>query len=265
MEPVQINASNFERSEKALEAFFRDNSGKLPGGITLNLGHKSSNGKIKVVVWSYQSDSKHVEGAVRKMEKDFKLSSFGPLEKNGRGSTYYSSTKEMSIDEFANFLRAVNEKGSEKLIESVRKDYETLEIERKKEQDKKREEEKNAVPKEVLNSLKDKIADVDQVMRPLYPGNTWLTSKAYGHFSDAERKLEPGVKLDTILEKVKQAIKAFDEEEKDNVNKEKVAKIKLKLVGLQGALENAIKMPVEGKGQPPKPTEPGKQVQPSRP
>lgn len=265
MEPIQIVAIDFEKSEKILVRFLRDNFAKLPEGINFTIDHNSSNGKIAVSVWSYESDTKHVEGAVRRMEKDFKLGTFGPLEKNGRGMTYYSSTKEMSIDEFASFLKAINEKESGKVIESIRKDYEMLETERKKQQERKKEEEKNAVPKEVLHGLKDKFADVEDEMKSFYPSNTAHYSKAYNHFLFASLELEPGAKLDSILEKVKKSILAFDEEEKNNVDKERVGKIKMKLVVLQGALENVMKTPVEGKGQPPKPVEPGQQKQPSMP
>jgi hypothetical protein len=265
MEPMQINAIDFERSEKALRAFFRDNSKKLPDGINININHKSANGKIAIVVWSYQSDSDHIEGAARKIEKDFKLSSFGPVEKNGRGATYYSSSKEMSIEDFAGLLKAINPKDSEKLVESVKKDYEALEIKRKKEQAKIDEQSNKAVRPEVLTKLKKAFVEAEKKMLSLYPGNTSFRSKACQHFDSAIDALKPGADLGPILARTKMAVAAFDEEMKGNVNKDEVAKAKMKLVSLQAMLEDAIKTPVEGKGPPPKSSDPGKQPQPCRP
>jgi hypothetical protein len=99
-------------------------------------------------------------------------------------------------------------------------------------------------------------------------------SKANDHILFAKKAIEdyhyqilskkPEAKLDSVLEKVKEAVRAFDEETKTDPKNEAAAKVKMKLVGLQGTLENAMKTPVEGKGQPPKPTQPGKQAQPSR-
>ncbi|OWK45554.1 hypothetical protein FRUB_01885 [Fimbriiglobus ruber] len=195
------------------------------------------------------------------MEKDFKLGEFGPLEKAGRQGKFYVSTKEMGINEFANFLKAVNDKDSGKLIESVKHDHKVMEVQR--------------VKLQAVKQLQDKFVDIQEEMKLFYPRKDLYASKAYDCIFFAKKDLDEyysnilgnklDAKLDSVLEKVKEAVKAFDEEVKKHPKNENAGKVKSKLVGLQGVLENITNTSVEGKGQPPKPTEQGKQSQPRRP
>ncbi|AWM40147.1 hypothetical protein GobsT_14220 [Gemmata obscuriglobus] len=239
MDPVKVNVGDFETSEKALKIFFRNNAKKFPDGVSLNIDHRQSDGAIEVTLWSYKSEQSHVAEAKEQLQKDFKLS-FGPLQKTGRGSTYYFTEQKVSADEFIAFLKRVDPKIDSKLIDSFKRDYDALEAERKKKPPQ--------VPTDVLGSvtigLRDKF-EAAAVALDTLSGGAAYGNEAHTLFFQALAQVRSGARPEAVVRTLKSAITALDAEASEGTGTGPASKVRMHLVGLQGVLAETLKTPVE--------------------